>query len=319
MNIIKNILCFSLTIISVVGYSQKIVGIQTWINDEFDKSIIHDVSENESGFSLDLAERRTGLYAVHMRPVDDTGTYGSVVSSYIYRIDSSFFANRDVKECHIWIDDDSSYTTYPIIDETVDIAHKIDKGITLGLHFIHTRLCYGDRTVTAPVSRVLCVHNDEIPKVRFFRYWWNNNYDEYIEESAVYDPDSNTYVIDSELQIPKNILTDERIVTLNVLYVCEDGRSGDILSSDIKIDDQFAGLQTTMASTAKWNAALDSDQLSITGLTPGYGNVYVYGLSGMLLKIIPVGESYIAVRIPGEEAVIVCYANKSKKVLNQNK
>lgn len=319
MNIVKFLLCTSFMVISLVGYGQKIVGVQTWINDEFDEAVVYSVSGDEISSSIDLSARNPGLYVLHCRPIDNNGTYGTVKSRYIYHIDPSHFKNRNPKECHVWVDDDvSTCRAYPIVDGAVNVDFSTGEKLSVGLHFIHVRICYESGEVSAPLSRLLYVRGDGVSEVKWFRYWWNDSYDGYVEKVAELDPETNTYMLNSELRVPDNLPSDAKSVTLNVLYGCDDGRIGEIFSSEIRINGQFVGLESVTASSSKWDATWRSGCLSIVGLTPGKGYVYIYTLSGKLIKAIPVEESSVTTDIRNEKMLIICYDNKAKKLLNQN-
>jgi len=176
-----------------------------WI-DNRDKQKIK-IDRDQISFVLDAIEIGEGLHTLNFRINDEEGVFGPLQTwIFIKKAQRDSTIMNKAIGVEYWFDDWSkvlqSYLSYndtinfsvdatPLMSGLHTLSYRV-KDIHGNFSHIHTYAFYKTESKT--------------PKIRWYKYWWNNYYDKAVMETV--EASGTEYVFNQELTIPEYVMKD---------------------------------------------------------------------------------------------------------------
>jgi pimeloyl-ACP methyl ester carboxylesterase len=144
-----------------------------WFDNDFDDAITIVSSDIEITLSIDVTNLTNGYHQLHFQTLDNTGAWSSITTSSILNVSILSAANINYR---YWFDNNFNQSvTSASSTESINLSLNLDL-LSDGYHQLNFQSQDGTGLWSSVVSQYFIKNNAAAVQLRYFKYWFNNNF-----------------------------------------------------------------------------------------------------------------------------------------------
>lgn len=169
---------------------KKIVAYEYWIDQQYSSKVYQATSPSksiETVASFSLSSVPDGIHGIHIRYMDDSGTWSGVLSEFFQKVKAPSMVSKNIVAYEYWIDQDYQNKVYqntPVQANEHVIAALPFSSISGGVHVLHVRFKDDQGSWSATISQYFQKPSFESSNSNFitgYRYWIDSVYSKKVD------------------------------------------------------------------------------------------------------------------------------------------